>query len=71
MVKLFGWEAKMRERVGDKREEELNYIWKKEVSPVYTLIYGLLPDIFKVLMAVESIIKHVHVSRITAFELVD
>ena len=45
MVKLFGWEAKMRERVGDKREEELNYIWKKEVSPIYILIYALLPDI--------------------------
>jgi hypothetical protein len=28
MVKLFGWESKMTQRVADKREEELAWIWK-------------------------------------------
>lgn len=29
MVKLFGWERKMNERVAEKREEELIWIWKR------------------------------------------
>ena len=63
MLKLFGWEAKMRERIRDKREDGLNYIWKRRVSPVYTLICALT-KIFEALMAVENSIKYVHVSRI-------
>ncbi|KAF7367211.1 ATP-binding cassette transporter [Mycena sanguinolenta] len=31
MVKLFGWERQMNERVADKREEELNWLWKRQL----------------------------------------
>ncbi|KAJ6575530.1 hypothetical protein B0H10DRAFT_2168545 [Mycena sp. CBHHK59/15] len=31
MIKLFGWERQMNERVAEKREEELNWIWKKQM----------------------------------------
>ncbi|TRM65976.1 hypothetical protein BD626DRAFT_427540 [Schizophyllum amplum] len=31
MIKLFGWEYKMSERVGDKREEELKWIWRRQI----------------------------------------
>lgn len=31
MVKLFGWEAKMNQRVAEKREEELNWLWKSKM----------------------------------------
>ncbi|KAJ6595665.1 P-loop containing nucleoside triphosphate hydrolase protein [Mycena vulgaris] len=31
MIKLFGWEEKMLARVNNKREEELHWIWKREI----------------------------------------
>ncbi|KAJ7485533.1 P-loop containing nucleoside triphosphate hydrolase protein [Mycena latifolia] len=31
MIKLFGWEEKMLARVNEKREEELVWIWKREI----------------------------------------
>ncbi|KAJ6604251.1 hypothetical protein DFH09DRAFT_1300496 [Mycena vulgaris] len=31
MIKLFGWERQMNERVAEKREEELSWIWKRQV----------------------------------------
>ncbi|KAJ7246793.1 hypothetical protein B0H12DRAFT_753891 [Mycena haematopus] len=31
MIKLFGWESKMLARVNEKREEELLWIWKREI----------------------------------------
>jgi len=31
MVKMFGWEKRMNETVADKREEELNYVWKRQL----------------------------------------
>ncbi|KAF7372862.1 ATP-binding cassette transporter [Mycena sanguinolenta] len=31
MIKLFGWESKMLDRVNAKREEELHWIWKREI----------------------------------------
>ncbi|KAJ7119364.1 hypothetical protein C8R43DRAFT_1112474 [Mycena crocata] len=31
MIKLFGWEKQMDERVAEKREEELNWVWKKQM----------------------------------------
>jgi hypothetical protein len=31
MIKLFGWEDKMLARVNEKREEELHWIWKREI----------------------------------------
>lgn len=31
MVKMFGWEKKMNERIAEKREEELRYFWKRQL----------------------------------------
>jgi hypothetical protein len=31
MIKLFGWEKKMDENVSEKREEELQWIWRRQV----------------------------------------
>jgi hypothetical protein len=31
MVKMFGWEKRINERVAEKREEELNYVWKRQL----------------------------------------
>ena len=36
MVKLFGWEKKMNERIAEKREDELRYIWKQRILEVCT-----------------------------------
>ncbi|KAF7973519.1 hypothetical protein HWV62_14938 [Athelia sp. TMB] len=36
MVKLFGWEKKMNERISEKREDELHYIWKQRILEVCT-----------------------------------
>ena len=45
MVKLFGWEEKMSERIDQKRREELNAIRKLKM-------YNLLNSIFKFVSAV-------------------
>jgi hypothetical protein len=31
MIKLFGWEKKMDERIREKRQEELKVLWKREM----------------------------------------
>jgi len=31
MIKLFGWEKKMNEKVDEKREEELTWLWKRQL----------------------------------------
>ncbi|TFK36798.1 hypothetical protein BDQ12DRAFT_699326 [Crucibulum laeve] len=49
MIKLFGWERKMNEKIADKREEELTWIWKRQlldlvngnlnyIIPVFTMM---------------------------------
>ena len=47
MVKLFGWEEKMSERIDQKRREELNAIRKLKM-------YSLLNSIFKFVIVVSS-----------------
>ena len=31
MIKLFGWEGKMNKKIQERREEELNWMWKDKV----------------------------------------
>ncbi|KAJ7729547.1 hypothetical protein DFH07DRAFT_850204 [Mycena maculata] len=49
MIKMFGWEKQMDQKIADKREEELNWIWKRKlidlvngtlqyVIPVFTML---------------------------------
>lgn len=40
MIKLFGWESRVRDDIAKKREEELRFIWKRKVL-------GLLNNISK------------------------
>lgn len=30
MIKLFGWEKKIEDRIAEKREEELVWLWRKQ-----------------------------------------
>jgi hypothetical protein len=39
MIKLFGWERKMSEKVAETRDEELKYVWKRQLMD---LINGTL-----------------------------
>ncbi len=31
MIKLFGWESRVKESVSEKREEELKWVWKRKL----------------------------------------
>jgi hypothetical protein len=31
MIKMFGWEDRIKERIAVKREDELNLIWKRRL----------------------------------------
>ncbi|KAJ7785936.1 hypothetical protein B0H16DRAFT_1681200 [Mycena metata] len=35
MIKLFGWERQMNERVAEKRDEELNWLWKRQMLDLF------------------------------------
>ncbi len=43
MIKLFGWENQVKESVGEKREEELRWVWKGK-------LLGMISDIAKCVM---------------------
>jgi hypothetical protein len=32
MIKLFGWESRVAKEIGEKRTEELKWVWKRKVS---------------------------------------
>ena len=34
MIKLFGWERKISERIREKRNEELGWLWKLKVGRI-------------------------------------
>ncbi len=34
MVKLFGWETRVKETIAEKREEELTWVWKRKLLGV-------------------------------------
>ncbi|KAH6916807.1 ATP-binding cassette transporter [Coprinopsis sp. MPI-PUGE-AT-0042] len=44
MVKLFGWERKMDDRIRGKREEELSFIWKRQIFGITSDTVKWLPD---------------------------
>lgn len=46
MVKLFGWEGKVKRMIDDKRENELNWIWRRKVLG---LIFNILQYVVVVL----------------------
>lgn len=40
MIKLFGWEPKMKERIYEKREDELVWTYKYRLMGLYNAIIG-------------------------------
>ncbi|KAJ6612668.1 multidrug resistance-associated ABC transporter [Mycena sp. CBHHK59/15] len=64
MIKMFGWESKMLGRVNDNREEELLWIWKREifeffantvndVIPIFTMLATYITYVGTVIMKEE------------------
>ncbi|KAF9455005.1 hypothetical protein P691DRAFT_813919 [Macrolepiota fuliginosa MF-IS2] len=51
MIKLFGWESNMDERIAEKREEELVWLWKRQILD---LINGNLNFIIPVFVMVST-----------------
>ena len=37
MIKMFGWERKIQEKVDERREVELGWVWKTKVEPPFQL----------------------------------
>jgi hypothetical protein len=35
MIKLFGWEGRVKESIGEKRDEELKWVWKRKLLGVF------------------------------------
>ncbi|KAJ7094121.1 P-loop containing nucleoside triphosphate hydrolase protein [Mycena epipterygia] len=54
MVKMFGWEKKMNERIADKREEELNWIWKRKLLDLINEILNYMLPILTMLVTYGS-----------------
>lgn len=38
MAKLFGWESKMNDRIAEKREAELEYVWKQQILNLISVL---------------------------------
>ncbi|KAJ6519437.1 hypothetical protein C8R45DRAFT_1066135 [Mycena sanguinolenta] len=55
MIKLFGWERQMNERVAEKREEELNWLWKRQLLD---LLNGTLNFLIPVVTMVTTYALH-------------
>ena len=58
MVKLFGWEHWMSERIHGKRNEELGWLWKLKVSKMsFSVFMSVLISYDQVLETLNGIIK--------------
>ncbi|KAF7369381.1 ATP-binding cassette transporter [Mycena venus] len=58
MIKLFGWERQMNERVADKREEELDWLWKRQLLD---LLNGTLNVLLPVITMIATYATYVSV----------
>ncbi|KAJ6603499.1 P-loop containing nucleoside triphosphate hydrolase protein [Mycena vulgaris] len=66
MVKLFGWEEKMKARIADKRNSELNWLWRKRILD---LVGGIVNFIIPTLIMGESLNASKVFSSMTVFDL--
>lgn len=46
MIKMFGWESRVSERIAEKREDELQWIWKRELLHLGTSILKYVPTLY-------------------------
>ncbi|KAJ7141418.1 hypothetical protein C8R44DRAFT_763397 [Mycena epipterygia] len=60
MIKMFGWEKQMNEKIADKREEELNWIYKRK-------LLDLLNDIAKCVLPLDTVIAKEELSASKVF----
>ncbi|KAJ7275444.1 hypothetical protein B0H12DRAFT_1199540 [Mycena haematopus] len=73
-VRLFGWERQMNERVAEKREEELNWLWKRQLLDLLngTLKYVTTTSTFPILDTVlmrESLTASKVFSSMSVFDI--
>ncbi|KAK7064563.1 ATP-binding cassette transporter [Favolaschia claudopus] len=61
MIKLFGWERQMNERVAEKREEELNWLWKRQLLD---LLNGTLNFFIPIVTMVTTYATYPYSSRL-------
>ena len=45
MIKLFGWERKVSDKIGEKRDNELAWLWKLKVGRITILLLSPVIDI--------------------------
>ena len=58
MIKLFGWEHRMSERIRGKRNEELGWLWKLKVGEItFSVFMSVLISYNQVLETLNGIIK--------------
>lgn len=59
MIKMFGWESRIEERVASKRELELDLIWKRRLAELGANICGIfLPTLtMTVTFAVYTVVQ--------------
>ena len=46
MIKMFGWEKKMNQKIAEKREEELQFFWKRQLLDLINNVIKLVPLLF-------------------------
>ncbi|KAJ7101009.1 hypothetical protein C8R43DRAFT_1141277 [Mycena crocata] len=68
MIKLFGWERQMNERVAEKREEELNWLWKRQMLD---LVNGTLNFFIPVATMIATYATYVSILAITLELLIE
>ncbi|KAJ7501621.1 hypothetical protein B0H11DRAFT_2275231 [Mycena galericulata] len=61
MIKLFGWERQMNERVAEKREDELNWVWKRQMLDIAN---GILNFFIPVAIMISTFATYVSVLTI-------
>ncbi|KAJ7778321.1 hypothetical protein B0H16DRAFT_1711830 [Mycena metata] len=66
MIKLFGWERQMNERVAEKRDEELNWLWKRQMLD---LLNGTLNFFIPVATMIATYATYVRVTLIMKEDL--
>ena len=57
MIKLFGWERRISERIREKRNDELGWLWKLKVGRITFYFYLPVIDMICKVLELNGIIK--------------
>ncbi|KAJ7141437.1 hypothetical protein C8R44DRAFT_763446 [Mycena epipterygia] len=69
MIKMFGWEKQMNEKIADKREEELNWIWKRKMLDLLNGVLNSIIPILTMLATYEELSASKVFSSMAVFDL--